>query len=569
MPQWGYMKNLTRLLIITIFVSMPIAVSAQSNPAVDALIAQTQALMQKIDAIQAQANASSASIGGAASAAAGSSSGTLMCPALTRALGIGSSGSDVTSLQRFLAQDPAVYPEGSVTGYYGPLTQTAVQRWQAKHGIVSSGTPATTGYGKVGPKTMAAMRESCGGVSSSVSVPVVSGVIQVTPVNGTAPLTVTISATVNITGSCTGGSYMLDYGDGTAMQQIVAPAGSCAQLNKNFTHAYQSAGVYTVALSSGSHKSSAIVTVSGGSAGSSSTTTQDSIVASVTSGAAPLTVTFTGTVNAADAGSCTSNCSDQINFGDGTTVAVPLPVTQTGYQSTTSYTATHTYNSAGTYAATLSKTSSGGQLQPVANAIVTVTGGSAATSTSAGVYSIISVATGVGGNQSAVSIQISYPACASYVVDWGDGFQSQSGTGSTTGCSGQNNKVTLNHNYGQNGTVTIRLTDGDGVQRATATLTISNVGTMSGYGIVSVTPGVGANARTVAAQLTVPACPSYSLDWGDSTTPTSQSAATGCTGTASQSPTFTHSYAQGGIYLIKLKDATSTLQSSSSVNLPN
>lgn len=62
---------------------------------------------------------------------------------------------EVKRLQKLLAGDTSLYPEGMVTGYFGPLTEKAVQRFQAKYGIVSSGTPETTGFGFVGPKTRA------------------------------------------------------------------------------------------------------------------------------------------------------------------------------------------------------------------------------------------------------------------------------------------------------------------------------------------------------------------------------------------------------------------------------
>ena len=46
-----------------------------------------------------------------------------------------------------------------ITGYYGSLTTRAVQLFQAKYGIISSGSPFTTGYGFVGPKTRAKLNE--------------------------------------------------------------------------------------------------------------------------------------------------------------------------------------------------------------------------------------------------------------------------------------------------------------------------------------------------------------------------------------------------------------------------
>lgn len=70
---------------------------------------------------------------------------------------LGSRGTNVTNIQTFLASNPAFYPEGLITGYYGPLTAAAVRRFQVFYGIVSSGTPSTTGFGRVGPATMARM----------------------------------------------------------------------------------------------------------------------------------------------------------------------------------------------------------------------------------------------------------------------------------------------------------------------------------------------------------------------------------------------------------------------------
>ncbi len=78
---------------------------------------------------------------------------------LTRTLRLGTTGEDVKQLQEFLKQFKDIYPEGLVTGYFGPLTEKAVQKWQAQQEIVTSGDAATTGYGQVGPKTLARVNE--------------------------------------------------------------------------------------------------------------------------------------------------------------------------------------------------------------------------------------------------------------------------------------------------------------------------------------------------------------------------------------------------------------------------
>jgi peptidoglycan hydrolase-like protein with peptidoglycan-binding domain len=85
--------------------------------------------------------------------------------AITVSLDFGDTGSQVTELQTYLATNSTIYPSGLVTGYFGPLTQAAVQRFQNAQGIVSSGNPESTGYGRVGPLTMARINALLGGGS--------------------------------------------------------------------------------------------------------------------------------------------------------------------------------------------------------------------------------------------------------------------------------------------------------------------------------------------------------------------------------------------------------------------
>lgn len=65
----------------------------------------------------------------------------------TQFLTRGSQGPEVVSLQQILGRDPAIYPEGLITGYFGPLTEAAVKRLQEKYEIEPLGI--------VGPKTRA------------------------------------------------------------------------------------------------------------------------------------------------------------------------------------------------------------------------------------------------------------------------------------------------------------------------------------------------------------------------------------------------------------------------------
>ena len=52
---------------------------------------------------------------------------------------------------------------GNETTYFGTKTEIAVQNWQARNGVVTGGSPETTGYGSVGVQTRAKMVEvACG-----------------------------------------------------------------------------------------------------------------------------------------------------------------------------------------------------------------------------------------------------------------------------------------------------------------------------------------------------------------------------------------------------------------------
>ena len=79
---------------------------------------------------------------------------TLPKYSFARPLKRGSKNADVTALQKFLAQHKDVYPDGWVTGYFGPATEKAVGLFQEKFGVAKKGDE---GYGTVGPKTRATL----------------------------------------------------------------------------------------------------------------------------------------------------------------------------------------------------------------------------------------------------------------------------------------------------------------------------------------------------------------------------------------------------------------------------
>lgn len=81
---------------------------------------------------------------------------------ITNQLDFGARGEDVTEVQSYLSTNPNLYPSGRVTGYFGSLTQEATQKFQIEEGIVSSGNPETTGFGRVGPITMSRLNTRMG-----------------------------------------------------------------------------------------------------------------------------------------------------------------------------------------------------------------------------------------------------------------------------------------------------------------------------------------------------------------------------------------------------------------------
>jgi peptidoglycan hydrolase-like protein with peptidoglycan-binding domain len=71
--------------------------------------------------------------------------------ALLTTLNQGSQGDAVQILQALLAADPSIYPEGLITGFFGPKTAAAVKRFQKENGLPQ--------VGRVGPLTLAKLNK--------------------------------------------------------------------------------------------------------------------------------------------------------------------------------------------------------------------------------------------------------------------------------------------------------------------------------------------------------------------------------------------------------------------------
>lgn len=128
------------------------------------------------------------------------------CITIVRQLAVGSIGADVSALQTFLGVKS--------TGYFGPMTQTTLTKWQISNHVIFSSRSA--GAGQVGPKTRAALQ--CQSVKSA---PVVSVPIQTIATMPTIAPSVSASTTqVIIPSAGTGGGSQV----GTQALQTIAGA---------------------------------------------------------------------------------------------------------------------------------------------------------------------------------------------------------------------------------------------------------------------------------------------------------------------------------------------------------
>lgn len=85
---------------------------------------------------------------------------SVRCVDITSTLSIRSQNEEVKKLQSFLVAQ-ALLPSTSVTGYFGEATEKAVQSFQCKTLSLCDGAPTKNGYGKVGPVTVAAIKNAC------------------------------------------------------------------------------------------------------------------------------------------------------------------------------------------------------------------------------------------------------------------------------------------------------------------------------------------------------------------------------------------------------------------------
>lgn len=394
----------------------------------------------------------------------------------------------------------AVSFTSTVNGGASPYTYS----WDFGDGSAAATTanPSHT-YSISGTFTASVVVTDSSGASAKSSVTItVSGAASLVASASATPTSGTVPLAVSFTGSATGGAspynYSWAFGDGGTGSGTTA------------THTYVSAGNYTATLtvtdSSGTKaKSNVKITVSNSLPALLVTAT-----ASPSSGTAPLSVSFTATSS-----SGTAPYTAAWQFGDGTA----------GSGTST----THTYNSAGSYQASVTLTDSTGRVGK-ASTYVNVTGG---VTKPLAVYVTTNVSGGTAPLTISAQASISGGTGAYPTISWnlGDG---------TT----QSGSSTVVHTYTSAGTydITVTVTDSSGsTAKNGTTVTVSGALALGITVALNSTEGDAPFNETASASVFGGSSHfnAVTWDWGD--------------GSTSTGTTVNHTYTTPGSYTITAK----------------
>jgi len=130
--------------------SAKLALIAQIRTQLLSLIAQLKAMIAQM--IAEGKYVSPALMAFAPSATTTATVATNPAGKITQGWALGQTSEEIKIMQTILAKDPAIYPEGTINGNFGPATLAAIKKFQVKYGIAKEGD---VGYGYVGPATRA------------------------------------------------------------------------------------------------------------------------------------------------------------------------------------------------------------------------------------------------------------------------------------------------------------------------------------------------------------------------------------------------------------------------------
>lgn len=154
--------------LVILILMFPLVSSAQTASSPVDLQALIQQLQTQIQSLQAQIGDLQVQV-----------QSVKMELKLNRALAQGATGDDVKQLQEFLKTFTGVYPDGQVTGYFGPLTEAAVKKFQKQNGIESVGV--------VGQKTREKLNVLAAAIPATPAVPFPGEGASVTPATPATP----------------------------------------------------------------------------------------------------------------------------------------------------------------------------------------------------------------------------------------------------------------------------------------------------------------------------------------------------------------------------------------------
>jgi peptidoglycan hydrolase-like protein with peptidoglycan-binding domain len=178
--------------------------------------------------------------------------------------GRGMKGEGVKGIQAFL-KDEGELEDDSVTGFFGEKTERALGKWQAKHGVVATGTTVTTGMGMFGDKTRASMLRRCNdqSINHGTTSTTTAQAFKLSPAKGKAPLTVEVmglpAAVMTKVNGCiygtstigtSGNGLSVDWGDGALEPKLGTNTVGTSCTNSVKKHTYTKAGTFTVKVKS-------------------------------------------------------------------------------------------------------------------------------------------------------------------------------------------------------------------------------------------------------------------------------------------------------------------------------
>ncbi len=108
--------------------------------------------------------------------------GAADCPLPPVGIKVGYQGDSVKVIQEVLKTDKSIYPEGLVTGYYGPLTAKAVTRFQSQAGLSATGVLDVETKERIEAKLIAS-RAFSGGALSAIQSTTVEPTLVTCPVS--------------------------------------------------------------------------------------------------------------------------------------------------------------------------------------------------------------------------------------------------------------------------------------------------------------------------------------------------------------------------------------------------